>query len=108
MTDVLQVQTTLPSREQANEMARRLVEDSLAACVQVLGPIASTYRWEGKLQHAEEWLLLAKTSEAGYAALEQTIRAAHPYELPEIIAVEVCHGSEPYLAWIQAMTGGSK
>ena len=101
MTDILEVRTTLPSREQANELARRLVEARLAACVQVLGPLESTYRWEGKVEQAQEWLCVMKTTQSSYCQLEQAIREFHPYEVPEILATQVSSGSEPYLKWLR-------
>ncbi len=100
MTDIIQVYTTLPSREQADTMARQLVEARLAACVQVLGPLESTYRWEGKVEHVQEWRLIAKTTSNGYAALEQAIRQAHPYQVPEILAMRATAGSPAYLDWV--------
>ena len=99
-TDLLQVHTTLPTQEQANDLARRLVVARQAACVQVLGPVQSTYRWEGQVEQAQEWLLLAKTTVAGYAALEQAIRQSHPYQVPEILAVPVTAGYQAYLEWV--------
>jgi periplasmic divalent cation tolerance protein len=101
MTDLVQVHTTLPSQQQAQDLARRLVEARRAACVQVLGPLESTYRWEGQVEQAQEWLLVAKTTAAGYAALEQAIRQSHPYQIPEILALPVAAGFEPYLDWVR-------
>jgi periplasmic divalent cation tolerance protein len=102
MNDLLQVYTTLPSQEQANDLARRLVDARHAACVQVLGPVQSTYRWEGQVEQAHEWLLAAKTTAAAYAALEQAIREAHPYQVPEILAVPVAAGNAAYLDWVKS------
>ncbi len=101
MTDIVQVFTTLPSREQADEMARQLVEGRWAACVQVLGPLESTYRWEGRLEKSQEWLLLIKSTAAAYARLEEQIRKLHPYEVPEIMAVPVASGNAAYLDWVR-------
>jgi periplasmic divalent cation tolerance protein len=100
VTDIIEVHTTLPSREQANELARRLVESRLAACVQVLGPIDSIYRWEGKVEQSQEWLLRAKTSSSLYIEMEKMVRDHHPYQLPEVMAHSVRAGSLPYLKWV--------
>jgi periplasmic divalent cation tolerance protein len=102
MTEVIQVFTTVDTRETAEIIARGLVEQRLAACVQVLGPLRSTYRWEGAIESAEEWLCLIKTTGAAYEALEKEIRAHHPYDVPEILAVPVAAGHSAYLAWLGA------
>ncbi|NPV05288.1 MAG: divalent-cation tolerance protein CutA [Syntrophaceae bacterium] len=104
MGDFIQVTTTAPSREEAERIARSLVERRLAACVQVAGPIESHYRWKGTLERSTEWLCLIKTRRANYAAVEAAIRAGHPYEVPEIVACPIEAGSEPYLAWLSAET----
>jgi periplasmic divalent cation tolerance protein len=100
----LLVVTNLPDRSAAETLAARLIEARVAACVNVLAPCRSVYRWKGAVQNDEEHPLLIKTSEARYAALEAEIRAAHPYELPEIIAVRIEHGLPAYLAWIDEET----
>mgnify|MGYP006322893105 FL=1 len=102
--DALLVFTNLPDVESARALATTLVEQRVAACVSVLAPCQSIYRWEGKLEEAEEVTLLIKTSAARYAALEEAIRAYHPYELPEIVAVRVEKGLPDYLAWVAAST----
>jgi len=102
--DALLVFTNLPDAESARALATTLVEQRVAACVSVLAPCQSIYRWEGKLEEAEEVTLLIKTSAARYAALEEAIRAYHPYELPEIVAVRVEKGLPDYLAWVAAST----
>ena len=99
---VLLVITNLPSLESADELASTLIERGLAACVNALAPCRSTYRWQGKLQQDEEYPLLIKTTQEGYEALEHAIRTAHPYELPEIIAVPVLTGLPAYLDWVDA------
>ena len=96
--------TNLPDRASAEAMAERLVQARVAACVNLLAPCRSVYRWEGRVQSEEEHPLLVKTSAAAYPALEAAIRAAHPYELPEIIAVPVERGLPAYLAWVDAET----
>lgn len=102
----LLVLTTLPDRAHAEALASALVEARLAACVSILAPCRSVYRWQGKTESAEEVPLLIKTTVAGYAALETAIRARHPYELPEIIAVPISHGLPAYLGWVASETTG--
>lgn len=100
MTDFIEVHTTIDSREGAHKLAEAIVSKRLAACVQVSGPITSTYWWQGKLEQTEEWVCTAKTRKALYAKLEQAIREAHPYDVPEILAVDVIVGNQSYLDWI--------
>lgn len=102
--DTLLVITNLPDAYSAHALAGALVEARLAACVNILAPCRSVYRWQGKTEHAEEVPVLIKTTAARYAALEAAIRARHPYELPEIIAVPVDRGLPEYLAWIENET----
>ncbi len=102
--DTLLVLTNLPDRETATNLAARLVDERLAACVNVLAPCRSVYRWQGKVEEADEVPLLIKTTRRRYAALEAAIRANHPYELPEIIAVPLACGLPEYLGWIAAET----
>ena len=102
---VLLVLTNLPDRPAAERLAEALVGEGLAACVNVLAPCRSVYRWEGALQNDEEIPVLAKTTSERYAALEAAIRAKHPYELPEIIAVPIERGLPAYLAWVAEETG---
>ena len=101
MTDCVQVLTTVGSEEEAGVIAGLLVERRLAACVQVVGPIVSRYRWQGAIEEAREWQCLVKTTGAAYAAVEATIREAHSYDEPEIIATPIVAGSAGYLAWIE-------
>ncbi|MBS3935048.1 MAG: divalent-cation tolerance protein CutA [Sulfuritalea sp.] len=100
----LLVITNLPDQDSARALAGVLVEARLAACVNILAPCRSVYRWQGKTEHAEEVPLLIKTTAARYAALEAAIRARHPYELPEIVAVPIDRGLPDYLAWVIAET----
>jgi periplasmic divalent cation tolerance protein len=102
--DALLVITTLPDADSARALAAQLVEQRLAACVNILAPCQSVYRWEGKLEDAEEVPLLVKTSAARYTALEEAIRAYHPYELPEIVAVRIDRGLPAYLTWVAEET----
>jgi len=98
--DSLLVVTNLPDRESAEKLAALLIERRLAACVNLLPACSSVYRWRGEIQHDEEHPLLIKTAQDRYAELEMLIRANHPYELPEIIAVPIVHGLPGYLQWI--------
>lgn len=100
--EYVQVLTTVASREEAERLAAILVERRLAACVQVAGPIASRYRWQGKVETAEEWQCLAKTEAARYPAAEQAIREIHSYEEPEIVALPILAGSSGYLRWVSS------
>lgn len=102
--EALLVFTSLPDAASARALAGALVEARLAACASVLAPCRSVYRWQGKTENAEEVPLLIKTTAARYAALEAAIRARHPYELPEIVAVPIQHGLPDYLAWVAAET----
>ena len=102
--NTLLVFTNLPDRPTAEQMARSLEEARLAACVNILAPCSSVYTWKGQVEHAEEHPLLIKTTSARYAALEAAIRAGHPYELPEIIAVPLAAGFPAYLDWVAAET----
>jgi periplasmic divalent cation tolerance protein len=98
------VLTSLPDRASAEKLAEALVGKQLAACVNVLAPCRSVYRWKGAIQKDEEHPLLIKTTAERYPALEDAIRAAHPYELPEIIAVPVVQGLPEYLDWVVTET----
>jgi periplasmic divalent cation tolerance protein len=102
--ETLLVLTNLPDAETARALAARLVDQRLAACVNILAPCSSVYRWQGKVEDAAEVPLLIKTTVARYAALEAALRAGHPYELPEIIAVPIAHGLPEYLAWVATET----
>jgi len=97
---VVVVFSTAPDLGVAKEIARALVERRAAACVQVLPGLHSTYRWEGALEEASEVLLLAKTTRARLADLEEVLRELHPYEVPECVAVEAVHVAAPYRAWV--------
>jgi periplasmic divalent cation tolerance protein len=94
------VLTSLPDHEGALALARSLVTGRLAACVNVGAPVESMYHWHGEFETAREVPLVIKTRQALYGAVEAAVRAAHPYELPEIIAVPVIHGLAGYLDWI--------
>jgi periplasmic divalent cation tolerance protein len=106
--NALLVLTNLPDRAAAERLAGELIEKRLAACVNILAPCRSVYRWKDALQHDEEHPVLIKTSADRYAELEAAIRAGHPYELPEIIAVPIERGLPAYLDWIAAETTEKK
>jgi periplasmic divalent cation tolerance protein len=101
MEGFIQVMTATEKREDAERIARLLVEMRLAGCVQIVGPVTSVYRWKGAIETAGEWLCLIKTGAECYGALEQAIRSLHPYETPEILAVAVAAGSRDYLEWLR-------
>lgn len=104
MNEILLVITNLPDTQSAAKLAKQLIEARVAACVNQLAPCTSTYRWQGNIETSTEVPLLIKTTQAAYPRLEQLIRAAHPYELPEIIAVPVSAGLPAYLDWVSQET----
>lgn len=101
MTETLIVFCTCSHEAEADALARSLVEERLAACVNILPGLTSVYRWQGEVERASEHLLLVKTTRERLPALEHRIRELHSYETPEIIAVPVTEGSEKYLAWLR-------
>ena len=101
---ILLVMTNLPDRATAETLAATIVEERLAACVNILAPCVSVYQWKGAVERAEEVPLLIKTTEERYPLLESVIRAAHPYATPEIVAIPVVAGLPEYLAWGAAET----
>ena len=101
MADYIQVVTTAERKEDAERIARALVEARLAACVQVLGPITSTYRWKGAIETAQEWQCVAKTRGDLFPEIDEAIRGVHPYDVPEILAVPITAGSLAYLEWME-------
>jgi len=100
----LLILTSLPDEASAQALASSLVAGRLAACVNILAPCRSVYRWQGQVESTQEIPLLIKTSGARYAAVEAAIRSGHPYELPEIIAVPIAHGLPEYLSWLASET----
>ena len=101
METFIQVMTATDRKEDAERIARLLVEMRLAGCVQILGPVTSIYRWKGKIETAAEWLCLIKSRAECYGAIERAIRSLHPYETPEILALPVAAGSRDYLEWLR-------
>jgi len=102
MTDALIVFCTCSSREEASKLAHSLVCEGAAACVNIVPAVESVYRWEGKIESAQEILLLIKTTRSQFAALRELIVKLHSYETPEVIALPVTDGLAKYLAWLGA------
>ena len=98
----VQTITTAPSRAAARRLARALVDRRLAACVQIIGPIESTYRWQDRVETAREWLCLIKTTRARSREVTATVETLHPYDTPEIITLPIATGSRRYLDWLAA------
>lgn len=101
MTDKSIVLTTTDSKEHAQQIARALVERRLAACVNIVGPIESMYRWKEDIESAQEWLLIVKTTTTAFERVREAIRELHSYELPECVVVPITDGSKDYLNWIR-------
>ena len=101
MAGCMQVTTTVDTSEHAKAIGRKLLEKRLAACVQTEGPTSSSYWWNDKIETAEEWRCIIKTTVEKYDEVERTIRSVHPYEEPEIIGLSIKAGSSTYLKWIQ-------
>jgi len=97
----LQVFVTFPTCESAESIAQGLVANHLAACVQIIGPIKSIYRWQGQIESANEWLCLIKTTREAFEKLRDFIKSHHSYEVPEIVAVPICEGIAAYLQWLR-------
>jgi periplasmic divalent cation tolerance protein len=103
MTHLILVLTTMPDDGRADDLARTLVEEGLAACVNVHGPMKSTYRWNGRVEVEPERQVVIKTTPARLVALETRILALHPYELPEIVVIDAA-ASEAYAGWVNDST----
>ena len=102
MTDKIVVLTTCDSEKDAEKLAHNLVEQHLAACVNILPKGRSVYRWEAKIEDTAEWLVLIKSRRDLFAVLRAEIQKVHTYEVPEIIALPIVDGAEPYLEWLNA------
>ena len=100
LVDAIVVLCAAPRDFDAEGLASRLVRDQLAACVQIGAPVTSVYQWEGTIERSDEQLLWIKTRRHLFSRVESAIKAVHPYEVPEIIALDVLQGHAPYLAWI--------
>ena len=101
MEEYVQVVTTTEKKEDAEKIAKAIAEKRLAGCIQIIGPITSTYWWKGNVETAEEWLLFIKSKKNLYEELEKAIKEIHPYETPEIIAMPIVAGSKDYLEWLE-------
>ncbi len=104
MSDPIVVLVTCGSEEEALKIASSLVEDHLAACANLVAPIRSVYRWEGKIWDEREWLLIIKTQKSRFEALERKVKSLHSYSVPEIISLPITEGSPSYLNWLEEMT----
>ena len=102
MTDKRLILTTAPSREEANAIAFELVSRRLAACVNIIGPMASVYHWQGEVERSEEFLILVKSTEAQLLPIQDAIRELHSYKVPEVLSFAVESGLESYLEWVTA------
>jgi periplasmic divalent cation tolerance protein len=105
--DCLQVVTTTDTREEADRLARSAVEHRLAACAQLVGPVTSTYRWEGAVQTATEWQCVLKTTAARFDELREHLEREHSYDTPEIVATPIVAGNAAYMEWIERETAGA-
>jgi periplasmic divalent cation tolerance protein len=110
MMEYIEVHSTTGSQQEADKICAAVVEARLAACAQVTVPIRSTYWWQGKVERAEEYFLIMKTTRDKFEALARVIRENHSYDVPDIVAVPIVDGTEDYLGWISSETrerGGS-
>jgi periplasmic divalent cation tolerance protein len=104
MPDPIIVLVTCGSEEEAAKIAHSLVEERLAACVNITSPVRSIYRWEGKIWDEREWILIIKTQKKRFGELEKKVKALHSYSVPEVIAFPIVKGSASYLKWLEEMT----
>jgi periplasmic divalent cation tolerance protein len=107
MSDLILILTTMPDDGRADALARTLVDERLAACVNVHGPMMSTYRWKGAVERDAERQVVIKTARDRRAAVEARVRELHPYDLPEFVVIDAA-GSEAYAAWVTGETSGSR
>ncbi|MEW5943987.1 MAG: divalent-cation tolerance protein CutA [Pseudomonadota bacterium] len=108
MEEAIVVVTNLPDPDSARRLADVLVGERVAACVNILSPCTSVYRWQGRIETAEEIPVLIKTLRSHYGKVEKAIRQCHPYELPEIIALPIAAGLPEYMGWVAAETSGNE
>jgi periplasmic divalent cation tolerance protein len=101
MTDKIVVLSTCGSEDEAEQLARLLIDRRLAACVNIVPRVRSVYRWNGAVESAEEWLLLIKSSRPLFEQLRAALEGAHSYEVPEVLALSVVDGAAPYLDWLR-------
>jgi len=106
VAEAIVVLVTCGSEEEAAKIANSLVEERLAACVNILSPIRSIYRWEGKIWDEKEWMLIIKTQKKRFEDLEKRVKSIHSYSVPEIIVLPIVKGSASYLRWLEETTEG--
>jgi periplasmic divalent cation tolerance protein len=106
MTEYIQVFTTTDTKENARQIAKKVVEKNLAACAQIIGPISSIFWWKNNINEEEEWLIIIKSKKNLYDDLEHAIMKVHKYEIPEILAVPVLAGAKSYLEWLDGEVAG--
>jgi len=104
MTQFVVVFITCGSEEEASKIAHALVDERLAACANMISPIRSIYRWQGKICDEREWLLVVKTRETRFQDLEKRVKSLHSYQVPEIISLPILAGSSSYLSWLEEST----
>jgi len=104
MPEFIVVLVTCGSKEEGLKIAHSLVEERLAACVNLVSPVRSIYRWEGKICDEKEWILIIKTQKQGFEELEKKVKSLHSYSVPEIIGLPIVEGSSSYLEWLEEMT----
>ncbi len=108
MSDFIQVVSTTETPEQAARIAKHLVAERLAACVQIEGPLTSRYHWQGRVEETREWRLTAKCRSRTFGEVAAAIRSLHPYDVPEIVATEIVYADEAYRLWLEQETRGEK
>ena len=104
MSDPIVVLVTCGSEEEAAKIANSLVEEGVAACVNIISPVRSIYRWEGKIWDEKEWVLIIKTQKKRFEELQKKVKSLHSYSVPEVIALPIVEGSAPYLKWLEETT----
>lgn len=104
MSEAIVVLVTCGSEEEAAKIANSLVEERLAACVNIISPVRSIYRWEGKIWDEREWMLVIKTLKKRFEDLEKKVKSIHSYSVPEIVALPIAEGSASYIKWLEEMT----
>jgi periplasmic divalent cation tolerance protein len=104
MSDPIVVLVTCGSEEEAVKIANSLVEEGLVACVNIISPVRSIYRWEGKIWDEKEWVLIIKTQKKRFEELEKKVKSLHSYSVPEVIALPIVEGSTSYLKWLEETT----
>ena len=104
MSKFIQILFTINSKEKANEITKKLLEQRAASCVQIIGPTTSSYWWENRIQQTLEWICLAKSKTENFEKIESIIKSLHPFRVPDIIAMPISIGNRDYLRWIKEET----